>query len=192
MNNFKQGMIYTGLILLCTLTTLGNSAAAQNPFEDLIDNRFAGFFSGGGIGYGITRQEDGSASSSAALIQWKVGYAVSKTFGLYVTSIFADVEPKFGFIWFPKQEVGTSNQRYFLLASIGYYGYKYDPGFNTLSVASVGGNTLSTNGGFGYEFRPHFMFEATVGYDQTRFDVWGASSNYNVITLIASVNYLFY
>lgn len=189
MKSFKQKLIYVGFVCLCTLTTLGNSAAAQNPFQDLADNKFAGFFTGGGIGYGINRQEDGSASSSAALIQWKLGYAISETFGLYVTSIFADVEPKFGFMWFPQQEFGPSKPRYYLLASIGYYGYESDPGFNT---PSVGANTLSVNGGFGYEFRPHFMFEATVGYDQTEVDVWGASVNRNVITLIASANYLFY
>ena len=130
MNNFKQKLIYTGFVFICTLTTLGNFAAAQNPFEDLIDNRFAGFFSGGGIGYGIDRQENGSASSSAALIQWKLGYAISETFGFYVTSIVADVEPKFGFMWFPKQEFGPSKPRYYLLASIGYYGYKSEPGFD--------------------------------------------------------------
>ena len=66
MNNFKQKLIYIGFVFLCTLTVLEAAAAGNNPFKDLVDNKFAGFFSGGGVGYGITRTEDGSAYSSSA------------------------------------------------------------------------------------------------------------------------------
>ena len=41
-----------------------------------------------------------------------------------------------------------------------------------------------------YEFRRHFMFETTAGYNQT-ISQWGAVES-NQITFVASVNYLFY
>ena len=183
MNSFKQKLIYTSFVFLCTLTTLGNSAAGQNLFEDLVDNKFAGFFFGGGIGYVITSAEDGSPNSSSVITQWKVGYAISERFGFYVTSIFTDIAPKFGFMWSPKQEFGPSKPRGYLLASIGYYGYNKSDSFYRHE------STLSTNGGIGYEFRPHFMFEAAIGYDRT--DVSGFV-NPNEITFGVSANYLFY
>ena len=182
MNNFKQKLIYMGFVFLCTLTGLGDAAAADNPFADLADNKLAGFFAGGGAGYGITRTEDGSAHESSARTQWKVGYAISERLGFYVTSILTDVAPEFGVMWFPEQEFGPSKPRYFLQALIGFYSYEAREDISTLSLA----------GGVGYEFRRHFMFEATAGYNQTQISQWGAPTKLNKITFVASVNYLFY
>ena len=171
-----------GGVLVCTFTALGDAAAEDNPFGDLVDNRLAGFFLGGGIGYGITRTEDGSSHSSSVRTQWKVGYAISPRLGFYVTSVFTDLAPEFGLMWFPKQEFRRSKPRYYLQALIGFYSYESRDDINTLSLA----------GGIGYEFRRHFMFEATAGYNQTKISQWGAPIENNEITFVVSVNYLFY
>ena len=180
MNNFKQKLIYVGVVFLSTLTVLEATAAGNNPFRDLGDNQLAGFFLGGGVGYGITRTEDGSAHSSSARTQWKVGYAISEQLGFYVTSAFTDIVPEFGVMWFPEQEFGPSKPLYYLQALIGFYSYEAREDINTLSLA----------GGIGYEFRRHFMCEATAGYNQV-ISQWGAIES-NKITFVASVNYLFY
>ena len=82
--------------------------------------------------------------------------------------------------------------RYYLKALIGYSSHQSE-----VHQFGVGTNTLSIDGGIGYEFRRHLVVEATVGYSQTELNTSfaqqaGASANLDQITFVAAVNYLFY
>lgn len=191
MSNFKQKLIYTVVIFLCTFVTLTTATANDNPFADLFDAKFEGFFGSAGIGYGMTQTEGGSSRSTAAQTQAKIGYAISEKLGFYVTSILADLEPQFGLLWFRAQTVQANIPRYYFKALIGYSSHKSE-----VHQFGVGTNTLSLGGGIGYEFRRHFVVEATLGYSQselsTSFAQASSSVNLDQIALVVSVNYLFY
>ncbi len=191
MNNFRQKLIYVVATFLCTLMTLTEATASDNPFADLFDGEFGGFFASAGIGYGITQTEGGSSRTTAAQTQAAIGYAISERLGFYVTSILADLEPQLGLIWFPAQAAQGKVPRYYLKALIGYSSHKSE-----VHQFGVGTNTLSVGGGIGYEFRRHFVVETTVGYSQTElptsFAQASSSANLDQITLVVSVNYLFY
>ena len=189
MNGFRQKMIYIVPFFLCTLVTLTEATANDNPFADLFDAEFEGFFASAGIGYGITQTKGGFSRSIAAQTQAKIGYAISERLGFYATSILADLEPQFGLMWFPAQAAQGKIPRYYLEALIGYSSHKSE-----VHQFGVGTNTFSLGGGIGYEFRRHFVVEATVGYNQSYLSTSFAHSSVilHQIALVASVNYLFY
>ena len=191
MSNFKQKLIYMVVIFLCILVTLAPAEAQNNPFEDLFDNKFGGFFTGAGIGYGITHLEGGSldgssARSTAGQTQWKLGYAISEETGFYVTSIFTDLELQFGVMHFYEPQ-----QRYYVTALIGYSSQSAE-----VHQFGVGSDTLTLAGGLGYEFRRHFVVEGTGGYQQRKFSTSLGSASSSIdrdqYTFVATVNYLFY
>lgn len=192
MNSFRHKLMYVVVIFLCTLVTLTEVTASDNPFADLFDAEFGGFFASAGIGYGITQTEGGgSTRTTAAQTQAGIGYAISERLGFYVTSILADLEPQLGLIWFPAQAAHGKIPRYYLKALIGYSSQKSE-----VHQFGIGTNTLSIDGGIGYEFRRHFVVEATVGYRQTElttsFAQASASASLDQMRLVAAVNYLFY
>jgi hypothetical protein len=178
---YKKKLVYMGLALLCILAMLQKAAAADNPFEDLADNRLTGFFLGGGVGYRIARTEDGSAYSSSARPQWKIGYGTSERHGFYVTSVFPDFAPELGVMWFSEQAFRRSPPRHYLQALIGFYRHRSEADVNILSFAF----------GVGHEFRSHFIFEVMAGYNQA---ISQRENPYklNEITLVVSVNHLLY
>lgn len=197
MNYFNRKYICTVFVLLCMVTTLEaeqNSLKDQNPFKDLIDNHLEGFFLSGGVGYGIQRAEvseyDYILRDSSARFQWKLGYVHSSRLGVYFTYQFTESTPKLGLIWYPAQTSRTP--RRYLQALVGFS--DEDSGTGT------GGILKSLEGGFGYEFRPHFVIDAAAGYNRqlVRFytvitrDQGVGLVNTNELTLVVSVNYRFY
>ena len=146
--------------------------------------------------------QTGSESFSQTL--WKVGYATTDRFGVFVTSILTDFAPKFGVMWYPIQESRPSNQRYYMQASLGISSYQPEADITSLGISGYasGVDVVSVGGGLGYEFRPHFVFDAAVGYSrlQSKVYVWDRGRTLEstrlyvdrAISLVLSVNYLFY
>ena len=212
MNHFKMRLILTGFVFLCVITTLEagqNPLHEQNPLTDLIDNNLKGFFLSGGVGYGMSRVEYQDLeidSESFSQTLWKVGYATTDRFGVFVTSILTDFAPKFGVMWYPIQESRPSNQRYYMQASLGISSYQPRADITSLGISSYsyasGVDVVSVCGGLGYEFRPHFVFDAAVGYSRLQGRVYVREREGTLesprlyvdraISLVLSVNYLFY
>ena len=210
MNHFKMRLILTGFVFLCVITTLEagqNPLHEQNPLTDLIDNNLKGFFLSGGVGYGMSRVEYQDLeidSESFSQTLWKVGYATTDHFGVFVTSILTDFAPKFGVMWYPIQESRPSNQRYYMQASLGISSYQPRADITSLGISSYasGVDVVSVGGGLGYEFRPHFVFDAAVGYSRLQSRVYVRERGGTLesprlyvdraISLVLSVNYLFY
>lgn len=196
MNYFKQKLLWSTFVFLCAITTLEaeqNPLSKQNPFKDLIDNNLEGFFLSGGVGYGIERGEvsehDLILRNSSARAQWKVGYVTSIRLGVYLVSPFTEFTPKFGAMWYPGQKNRSS--RHYLQALIGFS----DDDFYSGAVVK------SLEGGFGYEFRPHFVFDVAAGYNRRLVRIYHSVIyrdtgivlvDTHELTLLVSVNYRFY
>ena len=196
MSHFKIKLIFTGVVFLCVITALEadqNPIHEQNPLKDLIDDYLEGFFLSGGVGYAISRADyldNEVVRRSFTQFHWKVGYATSERLGVYVTSTLTSFAPKFGVMWYPRQKSRSSNQRYYLQALLRISSYE------------SGADIQSVGGGFGYEFRPHFVFDSAVGYSRVRRRLymrewggtWEATELHvdHAMDLVISVNYRFY
>lgn len=191
MNYFNRKYICIVFALLCVATTLEaeqNSLKDQNPFKDLVDNNLEGFFLSGGVGYGIGQAEvsehDIFLRHSSAQFQWKAGYVHSSRLGVYLMSAHTDVStrftPKFGLMWYLGRM--SYSPRHYLQALIEF----------SEGAFYSGGLLQSLEGGFGYEFRPHFVFDVAAGYNRLLVRFYDSAVNANELTLAASVNYRFY
>ncbi len=207
MNRFNRKYICTVFVFLCAATMLEaeqSSLKGQNPFKDLIDNNLEGFFLSGGVGYRIGQAEvskhDIFLRHSSVQIQWKAGYVTSRRLGVYLTSahtlenrapIRRDVStaftPKLGVMWYLGR-MSRSPRRY-LQALIEF----------SEGAFYSGGVVQSLEGGFGYEFRPHFVFDVAAGYNRLlvqfydgKRDVGHTLVDTNELTLVVSLNYRFY
>ncbi len=199
-----------------TYQSLFSMADAQvpkgnNPLDDLFDRRKEGLFIGGGVAYGTTNvtvisdeykivDENEKAllgGGTSGYMRWRIGYATSKYLAFYITSDFTNLQPQLGVMHFSEDYPAG----YYTHVLIGYSSadaavgsLSYEPG------SKASNNTLSFAGGIGYEFRPHFMIEFTLGYSQhtltaTYYAYRGpidANFTLRQTTFFASFNYLFY
>ena len=195
------------LVLVCSLTLLCQFSATQipaqqnNPLEDLLDGKRAGLFMGGGVAYGSARftisrsdgdeidewdqEEVAKLNGLSGGLKWRLGYATSEKVAFYVTSFATNLEPSLGVMIFSEKYLG-----YYFNALVGYTSYEVD-----FLNASEDDNlsTWNLGAGLGYEFRPHFTLEFTVGYSRLTVPIYDDLDGYvNNTTLFASFNYLFY
>lgn len=184
-----------------------------NPFQDLGDGERQGFVVGGGIGYGVTnyilsytdgrRLYDVETEAFNVLegfstrLQWKLGYAVLDDLVFYFTSPLFKYEPVLGVQKFSRNQLGFFYH--------GYFGYaSRDVEVNLLRTQDVRErmrmNRWDIGGGFGYEFREHFMLDMTLGYRiliiprEVKYYLRHHAENVYLdkITFFLSFNYLFY
>ena len=209
------------IFVLCVAVSLANQFMLPTadalglqdniPFDDLSDQKLKGLFIGGGVGYGITNvipsgddaeavdpEEEGQFGQGfVGQMKWRIGYATTERFGLYITSTFDEFRPELGFISF-----NSSDSGYYIHALAGY----------SNSIAKVGGfEFISEEGtarvdlsaGFGYRFRPHFTTEFSLAYSRSAPDLvhsaFGAGTSLraddliiNQVSVVFSLNCLLY
>ena len=195
------------LILLCHFSATqipaqqNNPSQQNNPFEDLMDGKRMGLFAGGSVAYGSARftlsrsdgdeidewaqEEVAELNGLSGGLKWRLGYATSEKVAFYVTSVATNLEPSLGVMIFSEKYLG-----YYFNALVGYTSYEAD-----FLNASEDDNlsTWNVGAGLGYEFRPHFTLEFTLGYSRLTVPIYDDLDGYvNNTTLFASFNYLFY
>ena len=200
------------VVLNLSMFVMGEAKGSRgnNPLDDLMDRTREGLFVGGGVAYGTTRVtvskdnykivEDDElgylAGGTSGYMRWRIGYATSEHLAFYVTSAFEELQPELGVMAFSEDYPG-----YYFHALIGYSSADYAVD-RIFWEQGRGRNSevMSFAGGIGYEFRPHFMTEFTLGYSRPSFvaryyDFGGPKDvnfTLNHLTFFASFNYLFY